>query len=42
MLVAFAVDGPGFDHDILGFAAIGSAVHAQRPADGAGYTSQKG
>ena len=36
------VDRARLDENVLGLAAIGSTVHAQRAADRAGYTSQKG
>ena len=36
------VEGPHFDKHILHFAAIGPAIHAQGPADGAGNAAQEG
>ena len=36
------VNRPRFDKNVLGLATIGPAIHPQRAADRAGYTSQKG
>src|SRR6185312_7424582 len=37
-----AVDAARLDQDVLGLAAIGAAVHAQRAADRAGYAGEEG
>ena len=39
--VALPVDAARLDQHVLGLAAIGAAVHAQRAADGAGNAAQK-
>ena len=41
MLVAVAADAGGLDQDILGLAAIGAGIHAQRAADGAGNAEEE-
>ena len=41
MLLAVAADAGGLDQHILGLAAIGAGIHAQRAADGAGNAEEK-
>ena len=41
MLAAVAADAGGLDQHILGLAAIGAGIHAQRAADGAGNAEEE-
>ena len=41
VLLAVAADAGRLDQDILGLAAIGAGIHAQRAADGAGNAEEE-
>ena len=41
MLGAVAADAGGLDQHVLGLAAIGAGIHAQRAADGAGNAEEE-